>query len=309
MDRPGEHRRDGERSGRGTASENSSGQPRRTDAARRRRSRDTPPRALGAAHDQAANRHQATGHRRARAGARAAPTLHRRGSGATPGGQGTRDVGGLVARISPAQPEEAARRKAWSRGEPAVDRTTMEESVRETARGQNASDARPPRRGWRRPLMRRRWTRTPAAKDLGRMTSRTDLRHCEKGATFVTVRSGENSGGTPLMAAAPAGCPGGTIKSRPDAASGGALWAALTGSHLQDGALLCEVGGGMPPTSQPISRTPRNGRRGAGGPLGVTGPLPRREGEVRGDVGPAVGGDVVGGTSPKTPACSGRSAW
>jgi hypothetical protein len=58
----------------------------------------------------------------------------------------------------------------------------MEESVRETARGQNASDARPPRRGWRRPLMRRRWTRTPAAKDLGRMTSRTDLRHCEKGA-------------------------------------------------------------------------------------------------------------------------------
>jgi hypothetical protein len=32
------------------------------------------------------------------------------------------------------------------------------------------------------------------------MTGRTDLRHCEKGATFVTVRSGENSGGTPLKA-------------------------------------------------------------------------------------------------------------
>jgi hypothetical protein len=44
-------------------------------------------------------------------------------------------------------------------------------------------------------------------------------------------------------AAALAECPGGTIKSRPDAASGGALRAALTCSFLQDGALLCEVGG------------------------------------------------------------------
>jgi hypothetical protein len=81
-----------------------------------------------------------------------------------------------------------------------------------------------------------------------------------------------------------------------DAASGGALRAALTCSSLQDGALLCEVGGGRPPTSQPISMSRPNRSADAGGPLGVTGPLPRRRGEVRGDVGPGVGGDAVGGS-------------
>ena len=48
-----------------------------------------------------------------------------------------------------------------------------------------------------------------------------------------------------------------------------------------------------------LFRAFRIGRADARGPLGVTGLLPRWQGDGRGYVGPGVGGDVAGGNDPE----------
>jgi len=152
----------------------------------------------------------------------------------------------------------------------------IEESVCETAPGKTANDARPPVGTPGAPSPRRR-SRTAAAQrpepgpsaEADRRRTLRDERHAphdDVGRVGREFRRNELDG-----AAALAGCPGGTTKSRPDAASGGALRAALTGSYLRTESFYAKLAGEGRQLRSLFRGSFRIGRGGSGGAVGVTG--------------------------------------